>query len=121
MNAFLSKHKRRIAGTLSCVDRIVFKGYLPISWADAFESLLSRNQCLIKDFHPFVQKLSAQVKTAAQQAAEETGRPYIYLNHQQRKEEFVKKIAQEDINRIAFLNRETPAKTQRLVPEGALR
>jgi len=36
MDAFLSKHKRKIAGTLSCVDRIVFKGYLPISWADAF-------------------------------------------------------------------------------------
>jgi hypothetical protein len=30
MDAFLSKHKRKIAGTLSCVDRIVFKGYLPL-------------------------------------------------------------------------------------------
>ena len=44
MDAFLSKHKRRIAGTLSCVDRIVFKGYLPISWADSFESFLFRIQ-----------------------------------------------------------------------------
>ena len=60
MNAFLSKHTRRIAGTLSCVDRIIFKGYLPISWADSFESFLARNQCLIKNFQPFVQKLSAQ-------------------------------------------------------------
>ena len=42
MDAFLSKCKRRIAGTLSCVDRIVFKGYLPISWADSFESFLFR-------------------------------------------------------------------------------
>jgi hypothetical protein len=96
MDAFLSKHKRRIAGTLSCVDRIVFKGYLPISWADSFESFLFRNECLIKDFQPFVQKLSAQVKETAEQAAEEAGRPYRYLNHHVRKEELVKQIAQED-------------------------
>ena len=96
MDAFLSKHRRRIAGTLSCVDRIVFKGYLPISWADSFESFLSRNQCLIKDFQSFVQKLSAQVKAAAEQAAESAGRPYRYINHQVRKEELVKQIAHED-------------------------
>jgi len=51
MDAFLSKHKRKIAGTLSCVDRIVFKGYLPISRAGSFESFLARNQCLITRIH----------------------------------------------------------------------
>ena len=30
MNAFLEKHRRRIAGTLSCVDRIVFKEKLHV-------------------------------------------------------------------------------------------
>ena len=70
---FFRNTSTKIAGTLSCVDRIVFKGYLPISRVGSFESFLARNQCLIKDFQPFVQKLSAQVKTAAQQAARASG------------------------------------------------
>ena len=39
MDAFLSKHKRRIAGTPSCVDRIVFKGYLPIPMSQCVANL----------------------------------------------------------------------------------
>jgi hypothetical protein len=58
MDAFPAKHNRRTAGTLSCVDRIVFKGYLPTSWADSFVKFLSRNHFLIKDFQSFVQKTS---------------------------------------------------------------
>jgi len=95
MEVFLTKHKRRIAGTLSCVDRMVSRATCR-SWADAFESFLSRNQCLIKDFQPFVQKLSVQVKMTVQQAADAASRPYIYLSHKPRKEELVKQIAQRD-------------------------
>ena len=30
MNEFVSKHEDRIHGVLSCFDRMLFRGYLPI-------------------------------------------------------------------------------------------
>jgi hypothetical protein len=53
MDAFLAKHRRKIAGTLSCVDRIVFKGYLPISWADSFVKFLYIHFLLRKIYRTF--------------------------------------------------------------------
>lgn len=96
MEKFIQKHEHNILGTLSCVDRIVFKGYLPISWADSFESFLRRNHCLIKDFKTFVSGHSNQVKEAAKQMAAEQNRPYIYLNSRLRKEAYVKQIIERD-------------------------
>lgn len=96
MEQFIKKHEQHILGTLSCVDRIVFKGYLPISWADSFESFLRRHNCLIKDFRTFVSRYSDQVKEAAKQMAENQNRPYLYLNDRQRKEDLIKAIIQRD-------------------------
>lgn len=96
MEKFIQTHGQNILGTLSCVDRIVFKGYLPISWANSFESFMWRNNCLIKDFKTFVAGASDQVKQAAKQVAEDQQRPYIYLNHHVRKEAYVKKIIEHD-------------------------
>jgi len=42
---FIQKHEQNISGTLSCVDRIVFKGYLPVSWADSFGEDVSAHIC----------------------------------------------------------------------------
>ena len=38
----LEKYESQITGTLSCFDRVIFKGYLPLGWPDARESLLAR-------------------------------------------------------------------------------
>ncbi|MFQ5501860.1 MAG: hypothetical protein ACE5EQ_06110 [Phycisphaerae bacterium] len=38
MKHFIDKHQTRITGTISCFDRILFKGHLPLSWDGATES-----------------------------------------------------------------------------------
>ena len=37
VNSFVEKYNDRITGVISCFDRMLFKGYLPIGWSDAME------------------------------------------------------------------------------------
>ncbi len=41
MDRFIVHHRDRILGTLSCFDRIIFKGHLPISHSTGLESFFS--------------------------------------------------------------------------------
>ena len=34
---FVEKHQAKITGTLSCFDRLVFRGLLPLAWSEAME------------------------------------------------------------------------------------
>ena len=58
MKEFLEKYAGRIAGSVSCFDRIIFKGHLPISWPEGMESFLRREKVLIKDFKRYVTQVS---------------------------------------------------------------
>jgi len=78
---FIRQFNDRISGVISCFDRILFKGYLPIGWADAMERLLMRQGLLIKDFKQFVMKHQ---------------RPFHYINGRLRKEDFARQIAEQD-------------------------
>jgi len=62
VNSFVEKYSDRITGVISCFDRMLFKGYLPIGWSDAMEGLLSRQGLLIKDFGKFVEQQSERLK-----------------------------------------------------------
>ena len=76
MNSFVEKYNDRITGVISCFDRMLFKGYLPIGWSDAMEGLLSRQGLLIKDFGKFVEQQSERLKNHAEKLAESLGRPF---------------------------------------------
>jgi len=93
---FLHKHAEKISGTLSCADRILFKGYLSISWAQSMERFMSRNGLLIKDFKPFVSEQSERVKQHARRMAQRAHRPYLHLARSIRKEEEARAIASRD-------------------------
>ena len=54
MKRFIQKHYSKITGTLSCFDRVMFKGHLPINWAESMEQFISGQGLLIKDFKNFV-------------------------------------------------------------------
>jgi len=66
---FIHQYNDRIFGVIFCFDRILFKGYLPIGWADAMERLL------IKDFKQFVMKHSECIKDHAEAIALKHQRP----------------------------------------------
>jgi hypothetical protein len=93
---FMQKHETSITGTISVFDRLIFKGYLPISYPEAAENFLSRNGILLKEFGNFTKAQTNKLKLHAQQIAARANRPYEYLNTSVRKEEYARQIAQRD-------------------------
>jgi len=71
---FVAKHQAHITGTISCFDRILFKGHLPLGWPDAMEGFISRQGLRIKDFGRFVSRHSEQIKQHARAMAEQARR-----------------------------------------------
>ena len=82
---FIRQYHDRISGVITCFDRILCKGYLPIGWGDAMERLLSRQGLLIKDFKQFVMKHSECIKDHAEAIAAKQKRPLYYINGRIRK------------------------------------
>ena len=66
MESFLAKHSPHIEGTLSCFDRGSFKGYLPLEWPEARESLLARRGLRIMDFKSLVTNQPSEFKVFRQ-------------------------------------------------------
>ena len=42
MKRFTQQYNELITGMISCFDRILFKGYLPLGWGDSMEGLLAQ-------------------------------------------------------------------------------
>ena len=93
---FLNQFNEKISGAISCFDRMLFKGYLPLGWPGAMERLLAREKLRIKDFKQFVMKQSERIKAHAEAVAARHDRPFLYLNGRIRKEELVRKLAEQD-------------------------
>lgn len=53
MNDFIIKHQDKILGTISCFDRLLFNGPLPISYPEGMEGFLNRRVILFKDSKNF--------------------------------------------------------------------
>lgn len=96
MEAFLQKHQAKITGVVSCFDRLLIRGYLPIGYPSGMESFLDSRKVLLKNFKPFALECSATLKSHAQALAERAGRPYEYLNSPTRKEARAREIATQD-------------------------
>jgi hypothetical protein len=96
MQSFLEKHRDKILGVVSCFDRLIFKGHLPFSYAEAFERFLDFRGILYKDFDAFVKRHSQSLKTHAETLAREAGRPYVYLERHTDKDQLARKIMRED-------------------------
>jgi hypothetical protein len=93
---FVSQFSDRISGVISCFDRILFKGYLPLGWGGAMERLLMRQGLLIKDFKQFVMKHSERIMAHAESVAARANRPFHYVNGRLRKDDFARRIAEGD-------------------------
>jgi hypothetical protein len=96
MKRFIKKYSNMITGVLSCLDRVVFRGYLPVGWADSVEAFFASQGILIKDFGKFVEKQSRRITEHARKVAENAQRPYIYLTGSHRKEDRVRQFLETD-------------------------
>jgi hypothetical protein len=93
MESFIQKHEHKIQGSISCFDRLLYKGYLPFGFPAAMERFMNSQGLLLKEFKPFVKKQSDILVSHAKAIAEKSGRPYIYLPSRIRKEDEARAMA----------------------------
>jgi len=96
MKEFLRKHEDRIHSVLSCFDRMLFRGYLPImsGWAMAqFLNILELNCSNLK---PFLLQNAERVKDHAVAMAQKHKRPFEYLRSNIQKENKARQLAERD-------------------------
>ena len=96
MDKFIEQHVGKISGALSCFDRVLFRGYLPIMSGGAMATFLKIQGVRRESLKPFLLEQAARLKEHAQSLCTRTGRPYEYLCHGTRKEEMARKMAERD-------------------------
>src|SRR5438046_10471163 len=75
MKEFIRKYEDRIHGGLSCLDRMLFRGYLPIMSGWAMSGLLDRLHQDFSSLKPFLLANSERVKKHAIARAWKSERP----------------------------------------------
>ena len=79
MKAFIRKYEHRIHGVLSCFDRMVFRGYLPIISGWAMAGFLYRLNVNFGNLKAFLLENSERMNKHAIAMAKTHGRPFRYL------------------------------------------
>jgi hypothetical protein len=96
MEQFISKHADKIQGTLSCFDRILFRGYLPFFSGAAFAAFLDGRGIRRPELKSFLLRQAARLKDHARHLAAREGRPFEYFGGRVRKEDLARQIAERD-------------------------
>jgi hypothetical protein len=91
MKAFVDKYADRIHGVLSCFDRMLFRGYLPIMSGWSMAQLLQAHEIDGTRVKPFLLANAERVKAHAVALARGHGRPFEYLSSKLRKEDAARK------------------------------
>ena len=98
MNPFIERHKDRIAGTLSCFDRVVITGTLPdIGYAGAMAGYLSYHNIKLFEFPRWAEPQRDELRAHAEQLACEAGIEIDFIRRHKafRKEDRIKAIIAE--------------------------
>src|SRR6266849_10902762 len=96
MKAFIDKYADRIHGVLSCFDRMLFRGYLPIMSGWQMAQFFDSSNIRYRELKPFLLEYAARVKQHGVSLAQKEGRPFQYLQEKTRKEDLAKQIAERD-------------------------
>jgi len=86
---FSAKFADSIVTTLSCVDRLIFKGYLPFGGDKQLNQFVDRLGIRRKDFLPLLEPFSERLVEQAKSAAAKADAPYHYLQGQHSKEKLI--------------------------------
>src|SRR3954454_13482159 len=96
MKEFIRKHEARIHGVLSCFDRMLFRGYLPIMSGWSMAQFLNALDVAGGSLKPFLLENAQRVKDRAIAMAKKYERPFQYLASPIRKEDMARKLAERD-------------------------
>jgi hypothetical protein len=96
MNDFINAHQPKVKGVLSCFDRMIFRGYLPIIDGWAMAMFLNPNNIRFRNLKSFLVEHASAIKKHAQGMAHNAGRPFQYLSRKIRMEEKARNMAARD-------------------------
>jgi len=94
MKEFLRKHEDRIHSVLSCFDRMLFRGYLPMMSGLEMAQFLNLLKLDGSTLKPFLLKNSERVKNHAVAMAKKYNRRFEYLRSNIRKEDRARQLAE---------------------------
>ena len=93
LSRFIVKYSSLIIAALSCFDRVIFKGYLPITNGSALEQFVDHVLKMRRaDFMGFAAKQADTLVEHAQQLAQQAGAEYRFLQGADRKDKLVDDI-----------------------------
>lgn len=105
MNSFIAKHGAAISGVLSCFDRVILRGHLPMAGVGYFSTWLYSKKISLnvqplepgwRAFKEMAPWFAEQLKTHARKMAADAGRPYKHLPSHERMEENARTLAEQD-------------------------
>lgn len=96
MKDFLATHGNKIKGVLSCFDRMLFRGYLPVMNGAEMAKLLNSQNIHYQTLKGFLLNNAERIKQCAVDMAKRTGRPYQYLWNKIPMEREARRIAETD-------------------------
>jgi hypothetical protein len=96
MDQFIAKHADKLQGVLSCFDRVLFRGYLPLFSGWAMAGFLETRQVHRRDVKRFVLTQAYRLKDPARLMATREGRPYQYFGERVNKEDLARQLAERD-------------------------
>src|SRR5215469_15087161 len=93
----IERHAEQISGVLSCYDRLIVQGTLPVfCYAEGMTAYLSKRQIRIFDFTQFAKPLTDAIKANAESLAVANGLTVDYVRKKNfRKEDKVKAVLKE--------------------------
>jgi len=93
LSRFVTKFTSLIVAVLSCFDRVIFKGYLPITNGPALEGFVEHVlKIRRRQFMDFADEQSGTLVDHAKRLAEEAGAEYRFLQGTHRKDKLVDEI-----------------------------
>jgi hypothetical protein len=93
LSRFVAKFTNLIVAVLSCFDRVIFKGHLPIGYGSALEQFVDHVlKIRRKDFMAFAEEKSEILVEHAKRLAQQAGAEYRFLQGAHRKDKLVDDI-----------------------------
>jgi hypothetical protein len=95
MKTFLEAHASKIQGTLSCFDRMLFRGYLPLESGGFMADFLRSQGVRAGQLKVFLPSQADRLVEHAKQTAAVAGRPYEYLRASIKMEDAARAMAEQ--------------------------
>jgi len=96
MATFVEQHADKIVGTLSCFDRVLIRGYLPLESGGFMADFLRNLGITGETVKAFLVSQAKVLTDRALELATATGRPHKYLTGHTRMEEEARALAEQD-------------------------